>query len=221
MSQTIQATAADYLEDACREIGSTTKVLFDHPRTNTREKSHKRWACLRRAKELSGEDGNRYTQIEWAEACGMSMGTIYTSHRRSTVRLYDIGHIIDAACGQCGVLPDMLRSKIRHPSVVTARMLVVQAARMTTVLSFPEIAVALGKPNHSTTHTMWTRFNKQTENGQRPDLIAMLEAVLFTCAERIGPASVQGNLDPALLVTPPKGLEIGYVPIVTRQGAKE
>jgi len=28
------------------------------------------------------------------------------------------------------------------------------------------------------------------------------------------------DLDPALLVTPPKGLEIGYVPIVTRQAAK-
>ena len=29
------------------------------------------------------------------------------------------------------------------------------------------------------------------------------------------------DLDPAVLVTPPKGLEIGYVPIVTRQGKKE
>jgi len=29
------------------------------------------------------------------------------------------------------------------------------------------------------------------------------------------------ELDPALIVTPPKGLEVGYVPIVTRQGAKE
>jgi hypothetical protein len=28
------------------------------------------------------------------------------------------------------------------------------------------------------------------------------------------------ELDPALLVTPPKGLEVGYVPIVTRQGPK-
>lgn len=28
------------------------------------------------------------------------------------------------------------------------------------------------------------------------------------------------ELDPAVIVTPPKGLEIGYVPIVTRQGAK-
>jgi hypothetical protein len=27
-------------------------------------------------------------------------------------------------------------------------------------------------------------------------------------------------LDPAVLVTPPKGLEAGYVPIVTRQAAK-
>ncbi len=29
------------------------------------------------------------------------------------------------------------------------------------------------------------------------------------------------DLDPALIVTPPRGLEIGYVPIVTRQGAAE
>ncbi len=27
------------------------------------------------------------------------------------------------------------------------------------------------------------------------------------------------SLDPALLVAPPKGLEVGYVPIVTRQSA--
>jgi len=27
------------------------------------------------------------------------------------------------------------------------------------------------------------------------------------------------TLDPALLVTPPKGLEVGYAPIVTRQEA--
>jgi hypothetical protein len=29
------------------------------------------------------------------------------------------------------------------------------------------------------------------------------------------------ELDPALIVTPPKGLEIGYVPIVTRQAGKK
>lgn len=29
------------------------------------------------------------------------------------------------------------------------------------------------------------------------------------------------HLDPAVLVTPPKGMEVGYVPIVTRQAAKE
>jgi hypothetical protein len=27
-------------------------------------------------------------------------------------------------------------------------------------------------------------------------------------------------LDPGLMVTPPKGLEVGYVPIVTRQQAR-
>jgi hypothetical protein len=29
------------------------------------------------------------------------------------------------------------------------------------------------------------------------------------------------DLDPAVLVTPPQGMEVGYVPIVTRQGANE
>ena len=29
------------------------------------------------------------------------------------------------------------------------------------------------------------------------------------------------DLDPAVVVTPPKGLEVGYVPIVTRQGLPE
>lgn len=29
------------------------------------------------------------------------------------------------------------------------------------------------------------------------------------------------RIDPALIVTPPPGLEAGYVPIATRQGAKE
>ena len=36
-----------------------------------------------------------------------------------------------------------------------------------------------------------------------------------------GATIVVADLDPAVLVTPPKGLEIGYVPIVTRQAAKE
>ena len=31
------------------------------------------------------------------------------------------------------------------------------------------------------------------------------------------PSGELASLDPALLVTPPKGLEVGYVPIVTRQ----
>ncbi len=34
-------------------------------------------------------------------------------------------------------------------------------------------------------------------------------------------AGTLADLDPAVLVTPPKGFEIGYVPIVTRQAAKE
>jgi hypothetical protein len=40
--------------------------------------------------------------------------------------------------------------------------------------------------------------------------------------EYLPPATVGklAHLDPAVIVTPPKGLEVGYVPIVTRQGVK-
>ena len=51
----------------------------------------------------------------------------------------------------------------------------------------------------------------------------MLHAKWTKDREYLPPPTVGklADLDPALIVTPPKGLEIGYVPIVTRQGAKE
>lgn len=41
--------------------------------------------------------------------------------------------------------------------------------------------------------------------------------------EYLAPAAIGklADLDPALIVTPPEGMEVGYVPIVTRQAAKD
>ncbi len=47
---------------------------------------------------------------------------------------------------------------------------------------------------------------------------AVLGAASLTSLPTIGKLV---ELDPALLVTPPLGLEVGYVHIVTRQAAKE
>jgi len=35
------------------------------------------------------------------------------------------------------------------------------------------------------------------------------------------PALLNADIDPALIVTPPKGMKVGYVPIVTKQGLEK
>lgn len=79
----------------------------------------------------------------------------------------------------------------------------------------------------------WYRFADQPallnadltaeEREQLQKRVEMLHRQWTKDREYLPPPTVGtlADLDPAVLVTPPKGLEIGYVPIVTRQGAKE
>ena len=79
----------------------------------------------------------------------------------------------------------------------------------------------------------WYRFadqpallNADLTNAERESLqkrVEMLHRKWTKDREYLPPPSVGklANLDPAVIVTPPKGLEIGYVPIVTRQTARE
>ena len=51
-------------------------------------------------------------------------------------------------------------------------------------------------------------------------LVSELAVALFRINDNLSPdggKSELADIDPALIVTPPKGLEIGYVPIVTKQ----
>lgn len=66
--------------------------------------------------------------------------------------------IIAAACAMLCIDAADLGSKTRHARVVKARELITVVARRRTTLSFPEITRALGRPNHSTIHTAYTRF---------------------------------------------------------------
>ena len=76
-----------------------------------------------------------------------------------------IGEIIDACCGATGVSREDLMSASRHRRVVATRGLVAHLAREMTTMSFPEIALALGRPTHSTVHAAAARFRAAIESG--------------------------------------------------------
>lgn len=79
----------------------------------------------------------------------------------------------------------------------------------------------------------WYRFadqpallNADLTDAERENLqsrVEMLHRQWTKDREYLPPPTIGklADLDPAVLVTPPKGLEVGYVPIVTRQNAKE
>ena len=79
----------------------------------------------------------------------------------------------------------------------------------------------------------WYRFadqpallNADMTDAERESLqkrVEMLHRQWTKDREYLPPPAVGklADLDAAVLVTPPKGLEVGYVPIVTRQAAKE
>lgn len=69
--------------------------------------------------------------------------------------------IIEHTCRTLRVQPSDLMSKGRHKRVVMARALSAHLARSLTTLSFPDIARALGRPNHSTVVTACKRIENQ------------------------------------------------------------
>jgi chromosomal replication initiator protein len=74
--------------------------------------------------------------------------------------------IILSTCAAMGVEQVDLGGKTRHPRVVLARAIITHLARQMTTLSYPEIARAIGRPNHSTVITAIQRFAKQLEADQ-------------------------------------------------------
>jgi len=77
-----------------------------------------------------------------------------------------VDHIIATVCQALGIVGTDFAGRGRHPRVVLARAVVVVLARRLTTASFPEIARAMGRPNHSTVITAYQRLMKQIEAGE-------------------------------------------------------
>ncbi|MFG0306451.1 MAG: DnaA ATPase domain-containing protein [Phycisphaerales bacterium JB040] len=74
--------------------------------------------------------------------------------------------IIHAACSELGVEPAEFTGRTRVRRVVLARSLAVLVARLHTNLSYPEIARAMRRSNHSTVITQHNTIERQAREGR-------------------------------------------------------
>jgi len=81
-----------------------------------------------------------------------------------------IGSVIDAVCQRLSVTKADLVGTSRHKRVVVGRSMIAFLARELTTMSFPEIAQALGRENHSTVHTADQRLRRQMQEDQHLEL---------------------------------------------------
>ncbi|MEX2670840.1 MAG: chromosomal replication initiator protein DnaA [Phycisphaeraceae bacterium] len=88
-----------------------------------------------------------------------------------TPRPVPVERIVQTVCDQLGVERQTLMGRGRHKRVVLARSLVIYLARQLTTLSFPELARALGRRNHSTIVTATRRIEQQIKDRQPLPLI--------------------------------------------------
>ncbi len=82
---------------------------------------------------------------------------------RSERRAVRVEQIVAEVCSQLGVAHADLGGSGRHPRVVLARALVSYLGRRLTTRSCADIALALGRPNHSTIITACNRLRAQLE----------------------------------------------------------
>jgi len=71
--------------------------------------------------------------------------------------------ILQQVCDHLDVAPTDAKSKTRRRQVVLARSLAIYLARQMTNLSFPELATAMNRPNHSSVITAFNRVKAQVE----------------------------------------------------------
>lgn len=116
-------------------------------------------ALVRRALGVNGYGGG-YGGGGHGVASGFAGGP------RRPIRLETIR---EEVCRALRVDPSDLLGRGRHKRVVLARTVISHLARALTTMSYPEIARAMGRPNHSTIVTACKRIEGQMARGESPD----------------------------------------------------
>lgn len=74
--------------------------------------------------------------------------------------------VLDAVCELFALPPEQVTGRIRKSHVVLARSLLIHLTYELTGMSYPEVAAAMGRPNHSTIITAAQRIKKQLKEDQ-------------------------------------------------------
>lgn len=120
------------------------------------------------APSLGGEGpGGEIGLVLVRHALGIDEGAPPVWRQRRPVR---VDQIIEEVCRTLRVEHPELLGRGRHKRVVLARTLTAHLSRQMTTLSFPEIARAMGRPNHSTVVTACQRIGRQIERDEALDL---------------------------------------------------
>jgi len=94
--------------------------------------------------------------------------------------------ILDAVCELFALSPEQVTGRLRKRHVVIARSLLILLAYDMTGMSYPEIAAAMGRPNHSTIITAAQRIRKQLAANETMILSGFSEPVrLSSLLERL------------------------------------
>jgi hypothetical protein len=84
--------------------------------------------------------------------------------------------IVDAVCSELGVRKQAFESTSRRLPIVIAREMVAALATELTRLSYPAIAMAMNRPNHSTVIDARERWYARVERAEGGDLTAHIAA---------------------------------------------
>lgn len=153
LNEGVAATLADHCHGSVREIeGMLTRLSA--------------LASLeRRPGEPAGPIGHALL--------GRLIGAVAPPVSRRPVR---IEHILQAVCEALHVERSAVMTRSRHKRVVLARSVTVYLARQLTTMSYPELAVALSRPNHSTVVTAVQRVEGQIKAREAIETIEGIHA---------------------------------------------
>lgn len=131
--------------------------------------------------DLAGEDGRIGPDLV-RRALGLGETPTSATVRRPVA----VETIAAEVCRYLRVDVSELLGRGRHKRVVLARAMSTYLARTMTTRSYPEIARALGRPNHSTVITAYNRLMGQFQRDERVDIASEFDGItLAELADRL------------------------------------